>query len=80
MNEELQEWTHDLIIKELRKEIKSLRLILQSHGEIIEINAELKKENARLRELISEHVDHMTILSHRELCKIMGYKWKGSEE
>lgn len=30
------------------KEIKSLRLILQSHGEIVEINAELKKENARL--------------------------------
>lgn len=50
------------------KEIKALRLILQSHGEVIEMNAELKlelvgvtdrlrikeEENARLREALGE--------------------------
>lgn len=74
MNNELQEWTDDLIYKhalnfsqeelagmysvinkreqEYLKEIKSLRLILKSHGEVIEMNAELRKENARLREAL----------------------------
>ena len=58
MNEELKDWTESLgkkasdyepcmictkQIDELKKEIKGLRLALQSHGQIVEMNAKLKK-------------------------------------
>jgi len=43
MNQELQEWCDSLTVDQMRKEIKVLRLILQSHGQIIEINTALKK-------------------------------------
>lgn len=39
---------------EYLKEIKGLRLCLQSHGQIVDMNYELKKENARLRNQIME--------------------------
>lgn len=97
MNKELQEWCDSLIKGacfhcedvtfkniELEKEVKALRLILQSHGEIIEMNAKLREENARLREqieklqgLISTHIDHCTIKSYKELCDAMGHEWRG---
>lgn len=45
--------------KELEKEIKSLRMILKSHGDIVVMNHNLREEVKRLRSAlkIGEHYD-----------------------
>jgi hypothetical protein len=62
MNNDLREWAESLIKGacfnceeiamrniELEKEVKALRLILQSHGEIVEMNAKLQMDKSNER-------------------------------
>lgn len=42
------------IIEELKKENKSLRLILKSHADIILMNGKLREENRQLKEQMAD--------------------------